>query len=85
MPADGIVLHCAGPLALDLSTQIAAVLYAPLRALGGSFSAEHGVGYKRMGAMFDSLDPVKLLTMAHIKHMLDPCNRPNPGKVLRAP
>ena len=85
--ADGnvhIVLNRPGPLPAALSTQIEAVLYGPLRALGGSFSAEHGVGSKRIGAMFDTLDPVKLATMVHIKQLLDPHNLLNPGKVLRA-
>ncbi|NMM76961.1 FAD-binding oxidoreductase [Acidovorax sp. SRB_24] len=85
--ADGnvhIVLNRPGPLPPALSTQIEAVLYGPLRALGGSFSAEHGVGSKRIGAMFDTLDPVKLATMAHIKRLLDPDNLLNPGKVLPA-
>ena len=86
--ADGnvhIVLNRDGPLASELSAQIEAVLYASLRALGGSFSAEHGVGSKRIAAMFDTLDPVKLLTMKSIKRMLDPQNLLNPGKVLQAP
>uniref|UniRef100_UPI002739EF50 FAD-binding oxidoreductase n=1 Tax=Stenotrophomonas sp. YIM B06876 TaxID=3060211 RepID=UPI002739EF50 len=85
--ADGnvhIVLNRPGPLPDELSTQIEAVLYGPLRALGGSFSAEHGVGSKRIGAMFDTLDPVKLATMAHIKQLLDPDKLLNPGKVLHA-
>ncbi|MGV8806083.1 MAG: FAD-binding oxidoreductase [Polaromonas sp.] len=85
--ADGnvhIVLNRPGPLASELSAQIEAVLYAPLRALGGSFSAEHGVGSKRIAAMFDTLDPVKLATMAHIKQLLDPHKLLNPGKVLHA-
>ncbi len=86
--ADGnlhIVLNRPGPLAPALSDQVEAVLYGNLRALGGSFSAEHGVGSKRIGAMFDTLDPVKLATMAHVKHMLDPANLFNPGKVLPTP
>lgn len=83
--ADGnlhIILNRSGALAPDLSAQVESVLYGKLRAMGGSFSAEHGVGSKRMGAMFDTLDPVKLVTMASVKRMLDPGNLFNPGKVL---
>ena len=83
--ADGnlhIILNRSGALTPDLSAQVESVLYGKLQALGGSFSAEHGVGSKRIGAMFETLDPVKLLTMAHIKHLLDPDNLLNPGKVL---
>lgn len=85
--ADGnlhIILNRSGALAPDLSAQVESVLYGKLRALGGSFSAEHGVGSKRIGAMFDTLDPVKLATMANIKHLLDPGKLLNPGKVLPA-
>lgn len=85
--ADGnlhIILNCSGALAPDLSAQVEAVLYGKLRALGGSFSAEHGVGSKRIGAMFDTLDPVKLATMAKVKLMLDSGGLFNPGKVLPA-
>lgn len=85
--ADGnlhIILNRSGALAPDLSARVESVLYGKLRALGGSFSAEHGVGSKRIGAMFETLDPVKLLTMAQIKRMLDPQNLLNPGKVLPA-
>lgn len=85
--ADGnlhIILNHAGALAPDLSARVQAVLYDPLRALGGSFSAEHGVGSQRIGAMLDTLDPVKLATMARIKLLLDPERLLNPGKVLPA-
>ncbi len=49
--ADGnlhIVLNRAGPLDDAISSAVEHVLYANLRALGGSFSAEHGVGAKRI-------------------------------------
>ena len=85
--ADGnlhIILNQSGALTPDLSARVESVLYGKLRALGGSFSAEHGVGSKRVSAMFDTLDPVKLVTMASVKRMLDPGNLFNPGKVLPA-
>lgn len=85
--ADGnlhIILNRSGALAPDVSARVESVLYGKLRALGGSFSAEHGVGSKRIAAMFDTLDPVKLATMAHIKQLLDPGKLLNPGKVLPA-
>jgi FAD/FMN-containing dehydrogenase len=85
--ADGnlhIILNQAGALAPNLAVQVESVLYGSLQALGGSFSAEHGVGSKRIGAMFDTLDPGKLATMASIKSLLDPDRLMNPGKVLPA-
>ena len=83
--ADGnlhIVLNCAGPLDDAISGAVEHVLYANLRALGGSFSAEHGVGAKRIAALVTTSDPVKLATMMRIKQALDPDQTLNPGKVL---
>lgn len=83
--ADGnlhIVLNRNGPLGDDLSGRVEAVLYAPLRAFGGSFSAEHGVGVKRMSYLNSSTDPGKLKMMALVKQALDPARLMNPGKVL---
>ncbi len=83
--ADGnlhIVLNRVGPLPVAVTEAIEQVLYAPLRGLGGSFSAEHGVGSKRVAALQATADPVKLATMARIKQALDPDQIMNPGKVL---
>ena len=83
--ADGnlhIVLNRAGPLAADVTRAVEQVLYAPLPGLGGSFSAEHGVGSKRVAALVATADPVKLASMARIKKALDPDQIMNPGKVL---
>ncbi len=83
--ADGnlhIILNRSGALSPESAERVEAVLYSKLRALGGSFSAEHGVGSKRIGSMFDTTDPVKLKTMARIKRQLDPSDLLNPGKVL---
>lgn len=51
-------------------------------ALGGSFSAEHGVGLSKLSAMARHKDPVALDTMRRIKRALDPNGVMNPGKVL---
>ncbi|TCQ07643.1 FAD/FMN-containing dehydrogenase [Rhizobium sp. PP-F2F-G36] len=58
------------------------VLYDGIGAMGGSFSAEHGVGSKRIHALLATGDPVKLATMRAIKQALDPKGLFNPGKVL---
>jgi len=50
--------------------------------LGGSFSAEHGVGVMKLGSMARRKDPVALDVMRAIKAALDPCHRMNPGKVI---
>jgi FAD/FMN-containing dehydrogenase len=51
-------------------------------ALGGSFSAEHGVGVLKRSAMAAHKDPVALAVMGRIKAALDPNGILNPGKVI---
>lgn len=84
--ADGnlhLILNRPGPLDADLNARVEAVLYRDVAALGGSFSAEHGVGSKRIGPLMATADPGKLALMAAVKRTLDPTNIMNPGKVLR--
>ncbi len=50
--------------------------------LGGSFSAEHGIGVSKLPSMRRRKDPVALATMRAIKAALDPNGILNPGKVL---
>jgi D-lactate dehydrogenase (cytochrome) len=64
---------------------------APLRravhdlvaALGGSFSAEHGIGRLKVDELERYAAPAKLAAMRAIKKALDPRGILNPGKVLR--
>ena len=53
-----------------------------VQELGGSFSAEHGVGLSKLPSMARRKDPVALDVMRAIKATLDPDNRMNPGKIL---
>lgn len=53
--------------------------------LGGSFSAEHGVGLSKRATMARRKDPVALDVMRAIKAALDPKGILNPGKVLPPP
>lgn len=53
--------------------------------LGGSFSAEHGVGRLKVADLEKYGDPVKLAAMRAIKYGLDPGWIMNPGAVLRMP
>ena len=50
--------------------------------LGGTFSAEHGIGVYKLGSMLRGKDPVALHAMRQIKRALDPKDILNPGKVL---
>ena len=53
-----------------------------VQALGGSFSAEHGVGLSKKPSMERRKDPVALDVMRAIKAALDPQNQMNPGKII---
>ena len=50
--------------------------------LGGSFSAEHGVGLSKQSSMARRKDPVALDVMHALKSALDPTGLLNPGKIL---
>ena len=50
--------------------------------VGGSFSAEHGVGLSKLPSMSRRKDPVALDVMRAVKQALDPQNLMNPGKVI---
>ena len=51
-------------------------------SLGGSFSAEHGIGQSKRHAMATHKDPVAMDVMRMVKTALDPDGRMNPGKML---
>jgi FAD/FMN-containing dehydrogenase len=52
-------------------------------ALGGSISAEHGIGRLRLDENMHYKSPVEIELMRSIKITLDPKNIMNPGKVIR--
>lgn len=52
-------------------------------SLGGSISAEHGIGRLRLEENYRYKSPVEIGMMTAIKQALDPHNIMNPGKVLR--
>ena len=51
-------------------------------SLGGSISAEHGIGLSKLATMERRKDPVALDVMRAVKRALDPEDRMNPGKVI---
>ncbi len=51
-------------------------------ALGGSFSAEHGIGALKRDELARRKDPVALAMMRAIKQALDPVGLMNPGRLL---
>jgi FAD/FMN-containing dehydrogenase len=54
-----------------------------VHALGGSVSAEHGIGRLKVDDLARYADPAKLAAMRAIKAALDPAGIMNPGAVLR--
>lgn len=57
-------------------------IYEIIADLGGSISAEHGIGQLKRDLLKTVKDPVALDVMQKIKTALDPNNIMNPGKVL---
>ena len=58
-------------------------LHDLVRDLGGSFSAEHGIGQSKVDELERYASPVELDLMRAIKRSFDPNGIMNPGKVLR--
>ena len=78
-------LHFVGwPSRADpvLCQDLSRAVEAEAIALGGSFSAEHGIGQSKLVAMAAHKDAVALETMRAIKSALDPNGLLNPGKLL---
>ncbi|QQF06751.1 FAD-binding oxidoreductase [Sinorhizobium meliloti] len=74
--ADGnlhIVLNAArDELSSEKAVAIESILYRDLSDLGGSFSAEHGVGSKRLRTLQRYAQTSKLVLMNRIKSSMDP-------------
>jgi FAD/FMN-containing dehydrogenase len=65
-----------------LSDAVIEAVEDEVQALGGSFSAEHGVGLSKKPSMKRRKDPVALDIMRAVKAAVDPGNRMNPGKII---
>lgn len=61
---------------------VSAAIYDLVMAMGGSISAEHGIGVLKRAWFHQYCDPVELELMQTLKKTLDPCNILNPGKVI---
>ncbi|MES2845097.1 MAG: FAD-binding oxidoreductase [Pseudomonadota bacterium] len=62
---------------------VKACVHDLVHAMGGSVSAEHGIGRLKVGDLEKYGDPAKLAAMRAIKTALDPAGIMNPGAVLR--
>ncbi len=59
-----------------------AAMFDLVESLGGSISAEHGIGRLKAAEFARRADPVELAVMHELKRALDPKGILNPGKVL---
>ena len=66
----------------DWSQPLYPLLYDIVAGLGGSFSAEHGVGQAKRAELARYKSDVELEMMRTLKRAFDPLNLMNPGKVL---
>ncbi len=75
------VIHVARPDE-HMVEALDAIVYGEVRAVGGSISAEHGVGVLKRPWLSYSRSPEELVAMRAIKAALDPTGIMNPGKLL---
>ena len=61
--------------------RVETIVYQPLLALGGSISAEHGIGLRKKPYLALSRTPEEIGVMRQIKAVLDPRGILNPGKI----
>ena len=59
------------------------IVYRPLAAIGGSVSAEHGIGLEKRAYLPLSRTPAEISTMRLLKQALDPKGILNPGQGIR--
>ncbi|MFL6622399.1 MAG: FAD-binding oxidoreductase [Sulfurifustaceae bacterium] len=66
----------------DAVAQVERIVYGPLAEIGGSISAEHGIGLEKKAHLGISRSSEEIALMRRLKHALDPHGILNPGKVI---
>jgi len=80
---DGNVHYNVGDASLVARRdEVNAIVFDVVARLGGSISAEHGLGQLKREAIRAHKDPLELELMRALKRALDPRGLMNPGKVL---
>lgn len=74
-----IAIGAGGP---DDRHAVESCVYSPLAEIGGSISAEHGIGLEKKPWLSVSRSDIEIGLMQQIKNLLDPNRILNPGKVL---
>lgn len=67
----------------DQSAALMTAVHDLVTELGGSITAEHGIGQYRLNEAYRLLSPAQLVLQERIKAALDPQGLLNPGKLLR--
>ncbi|WP_062117922.1 FAD-binding oxidoreductase [Aureimonas sp. AU40] len=65
-----------------VTDEVMRIVHDQVEALGGTFSAEHGIGRKLKDELARRADPVRLELMRAIRGVIDPDRRMNPGTIL---
>ncbi|MCC5882805.1 MAG: FAD-binding oxidoreductase [Halomonas sp.] len=81
---DGNLHVSVGVGSSDLATrrEVERIVYGPLSELGGSVSAEHGIGLEKRDYLALSRTPEEIALMRTLKHALDPKGLLNRHKIL---
>lgn len=72
----------AGDVDGSARTAVERIVYTPLATIGGSVSAEHGIGLEKKPYLALSRNPAEIALMQTLKRTLDPHRILNPGKVI---
>ncbi len=80
--ADGNLHLCISTGEAADHDAVDALVYTPLASVGGSISAEHGIGLEKRGYLEVSRQGAEIDLMRAIKQVLDPRGVLNPGKIL---
>jgi FAD/FMN-containing dehydrogenase len=80
---DGNLHYNVGDAALLVRrAEVGRIVYDEVAALGGSISAEHGLGQLKREEITRHREPLELELMRTLKRALDPRGLMNPGKVI---
>lgn len=83
--ADGnLHMNVVGPCPSEGWEAVDRMVYGKVIGVGGSISAEHGIGLLKRPHLPDMRTPQELRLMRDVKRLLDPQGILNPGKVLPA-
>lgn len=66
----------------DIGPAVARHVYTMVQDMGGSLSAEHGIGQSKRAILGEIGDPARIAMLRGVKAGMDPDDRMNPGKLI---